>query len=104
MAHKAAVTPSDIAAYQTARVAEHVSTGRFSDEEAVAKVVAEIEAYAESVDVFDPHDSRCACGWAGNNPYPDKASAVEALEYHYATVQVEEARAAEVAREKGEEV
>lgn len=86
MAHKAEVrqiTPQELIAYQTARIEEWRASGRYQDDAAL------IEKVNEELAVYDDEgawDSKCACGWAGNNPYPSKASAVEALEYHYSTV------------------
>lgn len=83
--------------YFQARFQEHASSGRFlklddngdlvrpvepDTDACVAKVNEEMETYP------DPHWAACSCGWEGNNPYPDRSSAVSSLDKHYVQVGV----------------
>ena len=83
MAHKAEVRQIDmqeLISYQTARIDEWRASGRFTDD---ATLIAKVNEELQVFDAEGAWDSKCACGWAGNNPYPSKAAATEALEEHY---------------------
>lgn len=68
----------EVKAYLDARRDEHLSSGRYTEGQALdAKMAAEaarLKAGAWS--------ASCECSWSGNNPYPDRSSAEESHSTH----------------------
>lgn len=71
-------TRDDVQAYLADRFHEHTASGRHSADDVVAKVNVEAEMFDKGA-----WNATCSCGWAGNNPYPSRESAVSSLTKHY---------------------
>lgn len=80
--HNGDVSPAtgeQVRLYFQDRLQEHLASGRFPDQDdALAKVNEEMASYPG-----EAFWATCSCGWAGNNPYPDRESAVSSLDKHY---------------------
>ena len=78
------MSPDELQTYLAARYQDYVGSGRFTEDQAVAKV------NVESSD-FDSEGAwicYCSCYWRGNNPYPNRAGALSSLTKHYEQVGV----------------